>query len=999
MMSPNAIKGAGSGVSYLNYMTKKDDYYLDGESRGRFKFVGSGAKALGIDCFEDIEEARQIFEGLMKGVTPDGLTTKHLSRLDPEALEKNQKKRTSAYDLTFSAEKTVSIAWAGSQGETRERIKSAHDKAVLAALDFMEKEFRLVNQGKGYSKQTQADLIAAKFDHIASRAKDPQLHSHLVVFNLAIRRSDGELMTLNARDFFYMKKFLGAFYQNEMARILRQEGMAISKKGEFFEMSGVDSDLRRNFSKRRQAIEAELASIGMEGGYASAVVAKMTRDKKEKIDAESLMQEWQEKCEEMGFDEAKLFGKSDIQFDRDGFLSSLTEMESAVTKSEVMKSLMLETIGLYSYDELEIEIDKMVSSGDLVLMKLDPEKDTINYVNDALNLPANKKRKEKESNFFTTKEMIKTEENFLNFSEKLLSTNNFEVSKEKLDAALDDFVEKNGFKPSSEQIEAVSHIMSGSSMKAINGDAGTGKSTSLTLGRMAFELSGLNVVGCAHTGQAAKELEKSSGIESMTIDSLLLASDHYDRIDADVIVIDEAGMVGSRHMNRLVERAYWSGCRIVMLGDVKQFNPVVAGSPFRAFCEKNDKATLTVAFRQKNEYTKAMAEHAKNSDSKKFISTAAAADKIKFGDGFDEAKEMAASAFLDKVDIKDIESAIVISANNAAVEAINNSVRDKLKASEVIGEDDVTLKNGLTVSKGDWVVTLKNSKEFDVMNGNRFVVDSAHENGILTLKTSDGKIKVLDTNRYDGNLALAYAVTGHKSQGATVGNTIAFFSEDMYSLEANASYVWATRSKDDLQIVSDISLRDVDEKLDLGDVVDINNLTLEEEKAYKLALIESRLNSYTTKKMTTDLVRVDAHEMLPKSEKGYELIKGQALLQDSETDAKKNSEQRLSPAQKSFLKSASSYLDLVSNSSNRLQITENASLELPTEDEIKRGLGSEIRSTIELKNNLVKFEKNQVAKKEDDEFSKKLKAAVEAEEKIKRVENLSKENVVTRTLR
>lgn len=108
-----------------------------------------------------------------------------------EVLVKGVGERLPGWDLTFSPDKSVSVAWAAASPELRVRIEAAHDCAVRAALDHVQDHFAVANEGKGGAERVRADICANIFRHGASRELEPQLHSHCVIPNIAVK-ADGE---------------------------------------------------------------------------------------------------------------------------------------------------------------------------------------------------------------------------------------------------------------------------------------------------------------------------------------------------------------------------------------------------------------------------------------------------------------------------------------------------------------------------------------------------------------------------------------------------------------------------------------------------------------------------------------------------------------------------------------------------------------------------------------------------------------------------------------
>ena len=157
---------------------------------------------------------------------------------------------------------------------------------------------------------------------------------------------------------------------------------------------------------------------------------------------------------------------------------------------------------------------------------------------------------------------------------------------------------------SEEQMAAVHHVTGPSAVAAVVGYAGAGKSTMLAAARIAWESAGYRVVGGALAGKAAEGLQSSSGIASRTLASWEARwSAGKDTLGPrDILVIDEAGMIGSRQLARVVEVVRDAGAKLVLVGDHEQLQAIGAGAPFRAIVEQIGVATLQDIRRQRHDW-------------------------------------------------------------------------------------------------------------------------------------------------------------------------------------------------------------------------------------------------------------------------------------------------------------------------------------------------------------------------------------------------------------
>jgi len=218
------MHGVGHADYYLE-LAQQDYYTAQGNDPGAW--FGRGADQLGLHG----ELRSQSFEHLLWGRSPDGKR--------PLVQNAGNPSRQTAWDLTFSAPKSVSVLWALAPEDVRAQIEAAHRQAVGAALGFLEETTGLTRRGKAGARLERADLVFALFSHYSSRALDPQIHTHCLLINLAVRR-DGTTGALWSKEFFRAKKAAGAVFQVELASALRERlGLAIELANIGFQLSGV----------------------------------------------------------------------------------------------------------------------------------------------------------------------------------------------------------------------------------------------------------------------------------------------------------------------------------------------------------------------------------------------------------------------------------------------------------------------------------------------------------------------------------------------------------------------------------------------------------------------------------------------------------------------------------------------------------------------------------------------------------------------------------------
>ena len=282
------MRGAGSGDYYLHLAAEDFDF---SEKSG--VWFGEGAKRLHLSGTVKAEPLKNLLDGL----SPDGKRALVGNARDPQ--------RQSAWDLTFSAPKSVSVLWALAPEDIRLKIEQAHHAAVVKSLAFVEGCAGYSRRGSGGEEVKPADLTFALFEHRTSRAQDPQLHTHSLMINLGVRE-DGSTGTIIALGAFRAKMVAGALYQAELALHLRQQlSLAIEADRVGFHISGVPKPLCEKFSQRRQVLVRELNRRGVHSAIAAKIAAFVTRKTKETFPREVLFQHWKSVADQHGWSEAQ----------------------------------------------------------------------------------------------------------------------------------------------------------------------------------------------------------------------------------------------------------------------------------------------------------------------------------------------------------------------------------------------------------------------------------------------------------------------------------------------------------------------------------------------------------------------------------------------------------------------------------------------------------------------------------------------------------------------
>jgi len=399
---------------------------------------------------------------------------------------------------------------------------------------------------------------------------------------------------------------------------------------------------------------------------------------------------------------------------------------------------------------------------------------------------------------FTSREMIETEQRLQRASELMAERERHRVDEKERAAALAR-AEGRGLALTGEQRAAFEHVTGERGLGVVVGYAGTGKSAMLGVAREAWESAGYQVRGAALSGIAAEGLENGSGIASSTIASMEHGwAQGRDMLTArDVLVIDEAGMVGTRQMERLASHAAEAGAKVVMVGDPQQLQAIEAGAAFRAINERHGGVEITEVRRQHEEWQR---------DATRELATGRTGEAIRaYADhGMVHAagtREQARGELVDRWDrerqANPDDTRIILTHTNDEVRQLNEVARDRMRASNELGDDMrvKTERGDRAFASGDRIMFLKNERGLEVKNGTLGTIEKVSPEHIA-VRTDDGRSVAFDTKHY-AHVDHGYAATIHKAQGMTVDRAHVLATPGM---DRHGAYVGMSRHRDGVQL-------------------------------------------------------------------------------------------------------------------------------------------------------------------------------------------------------
>lgn len=771
MLSIGAM-GHGQG-NYYTEIAREDYYHAGGEPPGVWN--GLGAEDLGLRGQVDKETLHRLLEGH----SPDGLT----------ALIQNagEKSHQPGWDLTFSAPKSVSTLWSQGDEATRLVIQDAHFGAVKEALTYLEDTASFSRRGKGGREIEPAHLAIATFEHGTSRAQDPQLHTHALVINVATR-ADGTTGTILSKPIYQHKMAAGALYRAELARMLGLLlGVDIERRDSIFEVRGVAKDLIDAFSTRRQEILEALRERGLDSAQAAAAAALDTRQVKEHAPREALFAAWREQGVAHGFSEPETRRlvrgpKPDrsLEVDRQELVRDairrITDSESHFPEREVVRRTAeaAQGLGVGGQGVREAVREYLSDSREIVHL--------------------GRWRMEER---YTTREMLAIEERLLSNADRLKERAGPSVSTTTLDGVTATRGHLND-----EQAAALRHITTGTGRIAVlSGLAGTGKTELLRAARLVWELEGYEVQGAALSGKAARGLQDGAGVQSETLHRTLreIAAGERHVGPKTILVLDEAGMVGTRQMDALLSAVERGGGKVVLVGDERQLQPIEAGGPFKAIGDRIGRAELKEIQRQRDAWARKSVKQLSEGRAREALKAYAERGLLHVADD----RKSAMEALIDEWKqggVRRPEESLIFCNTRAEAAALNRLAQAERRSSGVVAATGIRV-DGCLLSEGDRVLFTRNSRLYGVQNGTLGTIETVDARGnALMVRLDGGSRATISIDHYD-HIKLGYAVTTHKGQGATVDRALVLVGGPMQDREL--SYVQASRARTETRIFAE----------------------------------------------------------------------------------------------------------------------------------------------------------------------------------------------------
>jgi conjugative relaxase-like TrwC/TraI family protein len=677
------------------------------------------------------------------------------------------------WDATFSAPKSVSLtALVGGD----ERVREAHRDSVSVALDQLE-HYTQARIGGNHPPETTGRFIAAKFEHDTARPVDgyvaPQLHTHAVVFNVT-ERDNGQPRAIQPQSLFASQQFATAVYQSELTYRLRQFGYEITAgRSGAPEIKGDTQEYLDASSPRSQQIREYLERTGRSGKEAAEIAAHSTRDRKEIHSPREVMAAHRKLAADFGHqaDAVVRAARERSQHQQkpvnslDRVRESLTfsrdknfEREAVVDERALIRDGLRRGMGEITHVQVRTNLDARLASGEFQI------------VDRPQGAPGRQ---------FTTAKTIEAEHDILCRMRE--GQNHIEpvLSRGQAIALADHHSHLN-----QAQKAVVEDVLSSRDcIQGIQGFAGAGKTTTLTVLRGAAERQGYQVEGFAPTSRAARQLNEA-GIQAQTLQAFLARTPNSDlRDQKNFYLVDESSLSSTNQMREFLARLAPHD-RVLLVGDIRQHQGVEAGRPFEQLQEAGMRtARLDEIVRQQDPALKSAVELLATGQVSAALDALQEQGRVKEIPNAEERIRTIAKTYVESA-----ENTLIVSPDNASRRELNVAVRQELKANGSLAPEDHTFRvlvqrQDMTGAERSWAGHYEINDVVRYTRGSRVIgIEAGAYVSVVAIDPVGNQLTVEKANQelatYDPRRLTGVSVYHEIEREFSVGDRIQFTAPD-----------------------------------------------------------------------------------------------------------------------------------------------------------------------------------------------------------------------------
>lgn len=758
------------------------DYY---GSRGEtpLRWGGRGTRLLGLSGPVESREYKAIFG-------PGGAA-------DPDTRIRLANTKRPGMELVVSAHKSVAELGVIGRADDMHAILDAERDATLEYLEQVMGE-RGGRRGRAATPTPTGGLVYAHTRHATTRAGDPGPHDHVLIANVVAmfdeRGGWKGAHTVLLRDHVHAATAAGRM---AAARKAIELGYGIvpdngpSGRLRHWAIAGVAQEVMDLHSKRSDEIDDALDEAGFHSYRSRGIAARTSRSAKRFEAVDDLVPRWRQELTEIGWHP-------------DRIIDSIRNANSRRIAPEVLHPTDVRAIvehllgpdGPLAAQKVFSRRDVMVEAAPF-LYGLDPGE--LDRVVDAVlehgaAIPL-VRRPAADEQPFAPACVLAIETAIAGSIERAAVRRGApSASSEQVAAALDRKESALGHTLTSGQRAAVDAICtSGRGIDVLVGVAGSGKTTALDAARSAFESAGYRVVGTATSGQAAQTLGTEAQLASSTVASLLWRLDHGAQLDeSTVVILDEAGMTDDHDLLRLVTAADMARAKIVLVGDHRQLGAVGPGGGLEGVADRQVVHLLDENVRQRNQSEIGALAQLRDGDVREAVAWYLRQGAVEIEPRRSAALAACAHGWAD--DVHAGYDTTMLAWRRSSVDALNALGRTHWERAGRLTGPELHASGGRSYRTGDRVVTLAPSDDRSVVTSTRATVVAVDlDRHALTIELVDGRQhELVGDELARDRLAHGYAVTVHRSQGAT--HDTAHVLEDGGGREL--AYVKMSRARD-----------------------------------------------------------------------------------------------------------------------------------------------------------------------------------------------------------
>lgn len=663
--------GVGQERYYLSKVAEGAEEYYSGEGEAAGEWIGYAAEHLGLDG----------------EVGPDQLTamlTGH-NPVNGEPLLGRQgvpgKGAVPGFDLTFSAPKSVSLLWGLGGPVAALEVQAAHREAVGAALAYMQRQACWTRRGAGGAEFVKGSgYLAAAYRHRSSRNGDPQIHTHVLVAN-ATQGPDGRWTRLYHPAIYDHATTASYIYEAHLRHELtRRLGVAWqeTRKG-IAEIAGFADEHLREFSTRRAEI---LEAAGPDASARSMQVATLATRKAKEADVsrEDMLSGWRSRAEEIGLDREAIERTFDPEAGLRVAAPSAAEARTVSTQ-QVDRAVTASASHFDRRDAIQAVADSLPEGA--TEAEVERLADAFLASDSVIQIAEGAKGPR-----YTTQRIWKLEREALTAAERMKAHGPTPAG-ELVAARV--IGSRPTLKP--DQREMVRRLLTDrEGVTVVIVEAGTGKTYAIVAAAEGWAKAGIELRAAAPTWRAANVM-RAEGLPAVSIAKLLSELDRAEQgggeglAEGSVLLVDEAGMVDSATLARLISHAERAEAKLVLVGDPEQLSEIEAGGLFRALADRTEPIYLDQVIRHEHELDRVAAKRIREGEGREALGLYESGERVTVAPNADARREAMVSDWHRSYERG--EDAVMIAKRNAEVEKLNAMVREVRKDAGRLGAQEI----------------------------------------------------------------------------------------------------------------------------------------------------------------------------------------------------------------------------------------------------------------------------------------------------------------------